>query len=213
MAVHQTSDMEDPSHGTASSPEMQAHSRYTWPVFFPGISPWLAGIWQIFVSWVWLVTTLRPLSERKLHWPPRYTMKINPHKELFSKIYEWWKPMLSDLWTWISNLISRFRSREEAEEVIAYLHASMLGHFSHVLLFATPWTVACQAPLSTGSPGKNTGVGCHALLQGIFPTQGSNPPRLCLLHWQADSLPLALAWPGKPNCLLKYHYIFSFGII
>ena len=24
-------------------------------------------------------------------------------------------------------------------------------------------------------PGKNTGVGCHALLQGIFPTQGSNP--------------------------------------
>ena len=24
------------------------------------------------------------------------------------------------------------------------------------------------------SPGKNTGVGCHALLQGIFPTQGSN---------------------------------------
>ena len=38
------------------------------------------------------------------------------------------------------------------------------------------------------SPGKNTGVGCHALFQGIFPTQGSNP---CLLHWQADSLPLS----------------------
>ena len=29
------------------------------------------------------------------------------------------------------------------------------------------------------SPGKNTGVGCCALLQGIFPAQGSNP---CLLH-------------------------------
>ena len=29
------------------------------------------------------------------------------------------------------------------------------------------------------SPGKNIGVGCHALLQGIFPTQGSNP---CLPH-------------------------------
>ena len=26
-----------------------------------------------------------------------------------------------------------------------------------------------------GSPGKDTGVGCHTLLQGIFPTQGSNP--------------------------------------
>ena len=36
-------------------------------------------------------------------------------------------------------------------------------------------------------PGKNTGVGCHALLQGIFPTQGSN---LCLLQWQVGSLRL-----------------------
>ena len=40
------------------------------------------------------------------------------------------------------------------------------------------------------SPGKNTGVGCHALFQGIFPTQGSNPCLLHLLHWQASSLPL-----------------------
>ena len=30
-------------------------------------------------------------------------------------------------------------------------------------------------PCPWDSPGKNTGVGCHALLQGIFPTQGSNP--------------------------------------
>ena len=37
------------------------------------------------------------------------------------------------------------------------------------------------------SPGKNTGVGCQALLQGIFPTQGSNPHLLGLLHWQAGS--------------------------
>ena len=41
------------------------------------------------------------------------------------------------------------------------------------------------------SPVMNTGVGGHALLQGIFPTQGSNLPLLCLLHWQAGSLPLA----------------------
>ena len=40
-------------------------------------------------------------------------------------------------------------------------------------------------------PGKNTGAGCHALLQGIFPTQGSNLCLLCLLHWQVDSLPLS----------------------
>ena len=40
------------------------------------------------------------------------------------------------------------------------------------------------------SPGIYTGVGCHFLLQGIFPTQGSNPPLLRVLHWQAGSLPL-----------------------
>jgi len=43
-------------------------------------------------------------------------------------------------------------------------------------------------------PGKNTGVGCHFLLQGIFPTQGSN---LCLLHWQAGSL--SPSHRGKAN--------------
>ena len=33
--------------------------------------------------------------------------------------------------------------------------------------------------------GENTGVGCHFLLQGIFPTQGLNPSLLCFLHcWQ-----------------------------
>ena len=36
-------------------------------------------------------------------------------------------------------------------------------------------------------PSENAGVGCHVLLQGIFPTQGLNS---CLLHWQVDSLPL-----------------------
>ena len=37
-------------------------------------------------------------------------------------------------------------------------------------------------------PGKSTGVGCHFLLHGIFPTQGSNPRLLHVLHWQVDSL-------------------------
>ena len=47
------------------------------------------------------------------------------------------------------------------------------------------------------SPGKNTGVDCHVLLQGIFPTQGSNPDPLCLLRWQVGSLPLVPL--GKPR--------------
>ena len=40
------------------------------------------------------------------------------------------------------------------------------------------------------SPGKNTRVGCHFLLQGIFLIQVSNLHLLCLLHWQMGSLPL-----------------------
>ena len=45
----------------------------------------------------------------------------------------------------------------------------------HVQFLVTLWTVACQVPLSLNSPGKNTGVGSHSLLQWIFLTQGSNP--------------------------------------
>ena len=39
-------------------------------------------------------------------------------------------------------------------------------------------------------PGKNTAVGSHFLLQGIFPTQGSNPRLWGLLNWRVDSSPL-----------------------
>ena len=67
---------------------------------------------------------------------------------------------------------------------------------SHVQLFATLWTIACRLLCPWDSPGKNTGVGCHFLLQGIFPAQGSNPSLLHLLHWQAGSLPLVPQ--GKP---------------
>ena len=41
--------------------------------------------------------------------------------------------------------------------------------------FAVPRTVVCQASLSIDFPGKSTGVGCHFLLQGIFPIQGWDP--------------------------------------
>ena len=45
-------------------------------------------------------------------------------------------------------------------------------------------------------PGKNTGVGSHFLLQGIFSTQGSNLHLQHLLRWQADSF--TAEPPGKP---------------
>ena len=55
---------------------------------------------------------------------------------------------------------------------LLYIKCDLL---SRVQLFETPWTGSCQATVLLcpwGSPGEFIGVGCHALLQGIFPTQG-----------------------------------------
>ena len=66
----------------------------------------------------------------------------------------------------------------------------------------------CSPPGSSvhrDSPGKNSGVGCHALLQAIFPTQGSMSPAL-----QADSLPLSngekLPYQALPLSKFKFWY-------
>ena len=58
-------------------------------------------------------------------------------------------------------------------------------------------------------PDKNTGVGCHILLQGIFPTQGSKPHLLCLRHCQVGSLPREP--PGKPTGTVTV-FLFTFVI-
>ena len=69
----------------------------------------------------------------------------------------------------------------------------MLGHSSHVRLFATSWIVSIRLPCPWDSPGKNTGVGNHSLLQGIFLTQGWNPG---LLH--CTQIPYCLSHQGSP---------------
>ena len=94
-------------------------------------------------------------------------------------------------------------------------HACMLSRFSHGQLFATHWTIACQAPLFMSSPGKNTGVDYHALLQRICTTQGSNPsPASPTL--QADSLPLShqgsptdhtYPLPKRGKVILKFSWL------
>ena len=63
--------------------------------------------------------------------------------------------------------------------------------FTQLCLVLCDQNVAHQSPMSMGFPGKNTGVGSHFLLQGIFLTQGLNLHFLFLLNWQADSLSLS----------------------
>ena len=83
----------------------------------------------------------------------------------------------------------------KSESVSRSVMADSLGpHGLYPARLLCPWD----------SPGKNTGVGCHALLQRIFPTQGSNPGILYLLYWQSGSLPLVPS--GKPMLI----YISSF---
>ena len=72
------------------------------------------------------------------------------------------------------------------------------SHFNCVQLFATIETIAptlTVPPISSvygwKSLANNNAMICHALLQRVFPTQGSNLHLLHLLHWQASSLPLA----------------------
>ena len=81
--------------------------------------------------------------------------------------------------------------------------ASSINHacsLSHVQLFETSWTVAWifQARM----------LGCHFLLQGIFPAWRLNPR---LLHWQADSLPLSHL--GRPQVLTNYTLFFFFMLL
>ena len=81
----------------------------------------------------------------------------------------------------------------------------------HIWLHGTPSTVAHQAPLSMGLLGKSTGVGCHSLLQGISPTQGSNPGLRhcrCTLHCLSlqgspvgyGVVPPPFLTPKEPSC-------------
>ena len=67
----------------------------------------------------------------------------------------------------------------------------------------------CSLPGSSvygDSPGKNTGVGCRALLQGIFPTQGSNPD---LLHCR--QILYQLRYQGSLRQLYVYIYPLPHG--
>ena len=73
----------------------------------------------------------------------------------------------------------------------AYLCECQL--LSHVWLFAAPWNVTHQAPLSMGFPRQEYWNGLLFPSPGIFWTQVSNQH---LLHWQADSLPLSHLGPS-----------------
>ena len=75
---------------------------------------------------------------------------------------------------------------------------------SHSVMLDSLWPARLLCPWSF--PGKNTGVGCHFLLQGIILTQAFKPHLLNSLYWEADSLPLH----HLGSCVYKYPiFIYS----
>ena len=65
------------------------------------------------------------------------------------------------------------------------------------------------SPLSPwNSPGKNTGVGYHVLLQRIFPTQGLNLHLLRLLHWQGGLFTTEPSGKPLPAWVLQFTNLF-----
>ena len=78
----------------------------------------------------------------------------------------------------VSQSVCIYRERCACMLSCSVVFDSLLHHELQSARLLCPWDF----------PGKNTGVGCHALLQRVSLIQESN---LCLLHWQADSLSLS----------------------
>ena len=146
------------------------------------------------------IETRLPLSQN--HRPPQSQVK-DPHPCCYRWV-NWgleresqlgcWLLSIARLGGWHCSELSPSPWRLWTWHVAFTLHTfSLVGVLCLSVVLDCLWLYGMPARLLSpwDSPGRNTGVGCHALLQGIFPTQGSNPHLLCLLHWQVDSLPLA----------------------
>ena len=73
----------------------------------------------------------------------------------------------------------------------------------------TPWTVACQAPLSMGFPRQEYRRGLPIPSTGGLPDRGSNLHLICLLHWQVGPLPAKLQYSLTPLTLWSSSSEFS----
>ena len=75
---------------------------------------------------------------------------------------------------------------------------SLLHHGLQPARLLCPWN----------SPGKNTRVACHSLLQGIFPTQGSN-----LGFWHCRQILFGLSYQGSPILFIFKIFIWSHCVV
>ena len=161
------------------------------PDNYPAINSNELLLWRVTPQRGWLKKSLSWLKENSRKWNITVTESRSvvswgrrgdwrgDYKGALVNFQGWWIYSLSWLWSWcyrckhISKLIKRYFKYMQVSWTVCAL--------SHIQHFAPPQTVAHQASLSMGFSRQNTGVGCHSLLQGIFPTQGSN---LGFLHYR-----------------------------
>ena len=110
-------------------------------------------------------------------------------------VWEWEERGGWMIWLFLKLPIWDLTFLSEKFSMNACMHAKSLWS---CLLFTTSLTVAARLLCPWDFPGKNTGVGCHGLLQGIFLTQGSNLHLLLLLYCQVSSFTTSVPWeaPG-----------------
>ena len=96
---------------------------------------------------------------------------------------------------------------------LSTVHGSVLSHFSRVWLFATPWTVACQAPLSTGFSRQEYWSGLPCSPPGDLPDPGIEPTSL-MSALAGEFFTTSATWEAPPeNHSLEMTNSFCFGAI
>ena len=105
-------------------------------------------------------------------------------------------------WLCSCQLYGRFLWELRSNHALLFKSSRMYHHHNQPFRCSGLWPSRVLYPWNF--PGNSTGVVCHFLLQGIFPMKRLNSHLLCLLHWQADSLPPHhLGSPIMPSILFK----------
>ena len=138
-----------------------------------GREAWHAAVHEVTKSWT-------GLSDRTTKPESLSILLLLRQQKVFCR-----NPHTSNRWIAVAECLP-WKSR--ALTVLFLVVVPVVQLLSRVQLLRPQGLRPARLLCSQDFPGKSAGVGCHFLLQAIFPIQGSNPG---LLHWQVDSLPLS----------------------